>query len=125
MDSDTKSFYNILRTSSKDLYAKGLLYSTSNASYGKIKVQMCNFTDPALDCANQSEIENFCAQGRIFLFIENIYDTTAFSQQDDSNSPKFFIYNFFLEPYLYKRITFNFQVVKTVVEPDYFFRFFS
>lgn len=99
MDSDTKSFYNILRTSSHKLYAKGLLYSTSNASYGKIKIQMCNFEDPAGSCATQSDIEKFCAQGRIFLFIENIYDTTAFSQQDDSNSPKFFIYNFFLEPY--------------------------
>lgn len=46
INGDTKSFYNILRTSSKDLYAKGLLYSTSNASYAKVKVQMCNFSVP-------------------------------------------------------------------------------
>lgn len=31
IDENTKSFYNILRTSSKPLQAKGLLYSTSNA----------------------------------------------------------------------------------------------
>ena len=45
IDDNTKSFYNILRTSSQQLLAKGLLYSTSNASYGKIKVQMCNYKD--------------------------------------------------------------------------------
>lgn len=43
IDYNTKSFYNILRTSSQDLTAKGLLYSTSDAFYGKVKVQMCNF----------------------------------------------------------------------------------
>lgn len=57
------------------------------------------------------------------MFVENIYDTTDFSQEDEKNSPHFFIYNFFLEPYLYKRVTFNFEVVETVVLPDYFFRF--
>jgi hypothetical protein len=46
IDDDTKSFYNILRTSSQPLLAKGLLYSTGNASYAKIKVQMCNYTNP-------------------------------------------------------------------------------
>ncbi len=46
IDDNTKSFYNILRTSSEPLFAKGLLYSTTNASYGKIKVQMCNYTNP-------------------------------------------------------------------------------
>lgn len=53
INSDTKSFYNILRTSSKDLYAKGLLYSTSNASYAKVKVQMCNFAVPEYNCATK------------------------------------------------------------------------
>lgn len=76
--------------------AKGLLYSTANASYGKIKVQMCNYKDPSAGCQNDKEISKFCAGGRIFLFVENIFDTTDFSNEDESNSPRFFIYNFFL-----------------------------
>jgi hypothetical protein len=47
IDSNTKSFYNVLRTPSRPLFAKGLLYSTNNASYGKIKIQICDLnTDP-------------------------------------------------------------------------------
>ena len=71
----------------------------------------------------EPKIKKFCGEGRIFLFVENIFDTTAFSNEDESNSPRYFIYNFFLEPTEYKRVTFNFQVVETLVEPDYFFRF--
>jgi tRNA isopentenyl-2-thiomethyl-A-37 hydroxylase MiaE len=52
IDDGTKSFYNILRTSSSSLFAKGLLYSTGNASYAKIKVQMCNYTNPEAQCKN-------------------------------------------------------------------------
>lgn len=72
---------------------------------------MCNYSVPEFNCATKDQIKKFCAEGRIFLFTENIFDTTDFARQDENNSPRFFIYNFFLEPEVYKRITFNFQVV--------------
>lgn len=53
IDGNTKGFYNILRTSKTPLLAKGLLYSTFNASYGKIKVQMCNYNDTKLNCKSK------------------------------------------------------------------------
>ena len=41
LDDETTKFYNVLWTSSANLKAKGLLYSTNNASYAKIKVRLC------------------------------------------------------------------------------------
>ena len=51
------------------MYAKGLLYSTLNASYAKIKVGLCNFVDPTKNCSPLVDIQKLCAGGRIFLFI--------------------------------------------------------
>jgi hypothetical protein len=52
-------------------------------------------------------------------------DTTDFGAAERDNDNKYLIYNFFLMPYVYKRVTFNFRVVNTVVKPDYFYRFFK
>lgn len=57
IDDKTKSFYNVLRTSSQNLFARGMLYSTANATYSKIKIKMCNYTDPKAKCETEAEIK--------------------------------------------------------------------
>ena len=49
--------------------AKGLLYSTQNANFSKITIQMCNVNPIDNDCENLQNISSFMAKGRIFLFV--------------------------------------------------------
>lgn len=62
------------------------------------------------------------AKGRIFLFMEETPDDSGISRQS-SRPNKFRIANFYLIPHLYKRVTIEFQVIKTTVLPDYFHHF--
>ena len=63
------------------------------------------------------------AKGRIFLFIEETPDNSGVASEEVSQRRnKFRILNFFLIPRLYKRVNIEFQVTKTKVQPDYFYR---
>ena len=68
-------------------------------------------------------IEKFSATGRIFLFVEDMEDNSTLGYLEGTNTVKYRIYNFFLIPFLYKRITIEFDVVKTEADADYFYRF--
>ena len=63
------------------------------------------------------------AKGRLFLFIEETPDDSGVSPKENSeNRNKFRIANFYLIPRLYKRVTVEYQVIKTTVLPDFFYR---
>jgi len=86
-----------MRASDQPLVAKGLLYSTFNASYAKIRVQICNKTAYPELCQSREEIERLCAGGRVFLFVENVRDTTDFAAEADKEvADGFTIFNAFL-----------------------------
>lgn len=67
----------------------------------------------------------FCNTGRIFLFLKNEPDNSVISLDDkpEPNQNNYILYNFFIIPGFYKRVTINFQVVETTVLPDYFNQF--
>lgn len=89
--------------------AKGLLYSTDNNTYIRVKVSYCVDSPTCLD--NQT-MANLSSYGRFFLFIENDPDTSVISRETlSSNGNNYLLYNFFVIPNFYKRININFQVV--------------
>jgi hypothetical protein len=60
---------------------------------------------------------------RLFLFIEQTPDKSSISREKvASNGNRYLLYNFYLVEGFYKRITINFQVVRTEILPDYFWR---
>ena len=61
------------------------------------------------------------AKGRLFLFIEETPDESGVAPKNTQRN-KFRIANFYLIPRLYKRVTIEYQVIKTKVLPDYFYR---
>lgn len=63
------------------------------------------------------------AKGRLFLFIEETLDNSGVAPKETSNNRNTFrIANFYLIPRMYKRVTVEYQVIKTTVLPDYFYR---
>ena len=58
-----------------------------------------------------TELSNY---GRFFLFINNEIDNSTVSLETDyAQDNRFLLYNFFVMPNFYKRITIKFEVVKT------------
>ena len=61
--------------------------------------------------------------GRIFFFVEQTKDESVVSRDaTDNNGNNYLQYNFFILQGFYKRVTINFQVVRTEVLPDYLTR---
>ena len=50
IDEDTTNFYSNLRYPAENTTARGLLYSTTNATYAKITVKKCNLNQPNNTC---------------------------------------------------------------------------
>jgi len=115
MNEATKKFYYILRTNSQPINASGLLYSSEEATYARVKVSYCyNASTVNNSCVSNDTLNNLSNFGRFFLFIQNIPDTTSVSQESAlNNGNNYLLYNFFVIPGFYKRITINFEVVKT------------
>lgn len=123
MDDLTKQFYYILRTpTEKDIAAHGLLYTTPETTYMQVKVNFCvNATPPT--CLPADEMARLSNFGRFFLFVQYEIDNSTVSREEFSQDDHYYLYNFFIVPNYYKRVTINFQVRKTEILPDYFFRF--
>lgn len=123
MSQDTKEFYYILRTAGQPLKARGLLFSTPMAVYPSFKMSFCK--DSALvTCLSGNPKYELTNYGRIFLFIEEQVDNSSVSQdRTESNGNRYLQHNFFVIEGFYKRVTLQFQVVRTEVLPDYFNRF--
>lgn len=103
--------------------AQGLLYASPLTNYSKVTIKICNVDDPDLDCLSFNQISSLCGKGRLFLFLEVQDDQSPLGDLENYGENKFKLYNIFLIPLMYKRITVNYQVVKTKVEADYFYRF--
>ena len=84
---------------------------------------MCDVNDVNSTCESVENISKLSAGGRIFLFVEDMEDNSTLGYLEGSKAVKYQIYNFFLIPFLYKRIIIEFDVVKTEVNVDYFYRF--
>ena len=124
MNEKTKQFYYILRTPRpKDLTTYGLLYTSPQTRYVRVKAYFCrNGTN--ITCMSQQQMTELSNYGRFFLFIEDQVDNSSLSLQTEfPKDNRFLLYNFFVIPNYYKRITIKFEVVKTQILPDYFFRF--
>lgn len=52
LNNKTKDFYSVLWSPERDLTAKGLVYSTQNATFAKILVSLCNVDAPNNTCAD-------------------------------------------------------------------------
>jgi hypothetical protein len=119
-----KQFYYVLRTPSrKDLTSYGLLYSTPETRYIQAKASFC-LNGTGRVCKPYENMTQLANYGRFFLFIENEVDDSSVSLEKDFNKDNNFqLYNFFVVPGFYKRVTIYFEVVKTEILPDYFFRF--
>ena len=80
-------------------------YGPNNCSYARVIVKRC---DPAnqkgIKCANESSLNKFLASGRLFLFLKN---------NATNGEIPYYIENFFVIPDYYKRLTVEYQVVKT------------
>ena len=119
MNSATKQFYYILRTPVDKMTAKGLLYSSDNNSYVRVKVSYC-YDPENQSCYDNDTINRLSNFGRFFLFVENKPDTSSVSREDSfKNGNNYLLYNFFVIPNYYKRVIINFQVIETTVLPDY------
>lgn len=106
LNNATQNFYYVLRCPAEEMKAKGLLYSTNNASYTKITIGLCNLNDPNNTCETLENITSKMAKGRIFLFIEETPDESGVAPKNvKENRNTFRISNFFLIPKLYKRVT--------------------
>ena len=77
LNNRTQDFYYFLRSPSEEMTAKGLLYSTNNATYSKITIGLCNLNAPNNTCETFENISSFMAKGRIFLFIEETADESG------------------------------------------------
>jgi hypothetical protein len=67
MGKGTKDFYSLLRTPTDKLEAKGLLYSSNETIYSRLKISLCNNSTGT--CNTTDEIKRLSASGRLFLFI--------------------------------------------------------
>lgn len=122
MSESTKKFYSILRTPAQPLKSRGLLFTSNVSVYPSIKFSLCS-PSPTKVCKNQSQIDALTDFGRIFFFIEQTQDNSSVSKDaTDNNGNNYLQYNFFILQNFYKRVTINFQVVRTEVLPDYFTR---
>jgi hypothetical protein len=67
MSDATKKFYYVMRYPTQDMYAEGLLYSTDENTYIRVKMSYCA-NQSCLDANTTALLSSF---GRAFLFIQN------------------------------------------------------